>query len=245
MAISRTTFKVGHPVSDEVRAKVSAANRGRPMSENTRAALLAANTGRKQSEKNLAAIKKSRIGSHHTPETRAKMSAACTGKGKGIPKSEETKRKMSITQKAKSTRMSDRQKAILLAANIGRKQSAETIAKRVAKISGAGGGNWKGGITPANMKIRSSRNYANWRTLVFARDDYVCQKCGAHNGEGHTVVLRAHHMDGFADFPEKRLDIENGITFCDKCHREFHRRYGMKHNRQWQVDEYLSKKEED
>jgi 5-methylcytosine-specific restriction endonuclease McrA len=94
--------------------------------------------------------------------------------------------------------------------------------------------NWKGGVTSNNHLIRASKNYAAWRTLVFTRDRYCCQKCGKVGG-----TLSAHHMDCFADFPEKRLDVDNGITLCAPCHRIFHRLYGVKHNRKWQADEFL------
>jgi hypothetical protein len=50
-------------------------------------------------------------------------------------------------------------------------------------------------------------------------------------------------MDCFADFPEKRMEVDNGITFCFDCHREFHRRYGKLHNRKWQTVEFLSEVE--
>ena len=65
--------------------------------------------------------------------------------------------------------------------------------------------------------IRNSGDYSEWRTAVFERDDYTCQICGQHGGK-----LNAHHIERFADNPDKRLDIDNGITLCEKCHKKVH-----------------------
>jgi 5-methylcytosine-specific restriction endonuclease McrA len=136
--------------------------------------------------------------------------------------------------------VSEKVRNILATCHIGKRLSPEAREKMSLSERGERNPNWRGGVTPANSLIRWNKEYGDWRTSVFVRDGYVCQKCGAYSEKLHAIVLAAHHMDSFADFPEKRLDIENGITFCDKCHREFHRRYGTHHNRKWQTDEFLS-----
>lgn len=83
---------------------------------------------------------------------------------------------------------------------------------------GASNPNWRGGIRPINMAIRASKEYSEWRTKVFQRDNYTCQECGKRNGLGFRVVLHAHHKKPFAKFPELRLEIDNGQTLCEKCH---------------------------
>ena len=66
--------------------------------------------------------------------------------------------------------------------------------------------------------IRRSGKYNEWRKAVFERDDYTCQSCGQHGG-----ILNAHHIKPFSQYPNDRLDINNGITLCKECHRLLHR----------------------
>lgn len=101
---------------------------------------------------------------------------------------------------------------------------------------------WKGGhpITPRN---RSSYEYTDWRRAVFQRDDYTCQKCGARSGNGHTVVLVGHHILNWVSHEDLRYDVDNGITFCEDCHHEFHKRYGTRDNTAEQVEEFICKDE--
>lgn len=55
-----------------------------------------------------------------------------------------------------------------------------------------------------------------WRNAVLKRDSYRCRKCGA--GE----ELHAHHIARWADSPELRLVVENGLTVCRACHQQIH-----------------------
>lgn len=116
---------------------------------------------------------------------------------------------------------------------LGKKHTEE--AKR--KISESHKGNkayqWKGGITPERNKIRSSIDYRLWKYAVFARDNFTCQKTGIRGGD-----LVAHHIQNFAQYPELRFAIDNGITLSEKAHREFHRKYGIKNNTKEQMLEF-------
>lgn len=75
--------------------------------------------------------------------------------------------------------------------------------------------NWRGGITPTNRVIRDSLDYKLWRKAVFEKDSYTCNKCKQIGGK-----LHAHHIKPFAIFPKLRFKINNGITLCEKHHKE-------------------------
>lgn len=125
--------------------------------------------------------------------------------------------------------------------NLGNKLSEEHRRKiseewRGKSLSGKNHWNWKGGITPENKKIRDSLEIKLWREAVFARDNFICLKCGDNKGGN----LHAHHIQNFADYPELRTSIENGITFCKKCHTKFHKKYSCKNNTKEQIEEFLN-----
>jgi len=93
--------------------------------------------------------------------------------------------------------------------------------------------NWKNGITPLTKMIRHHFNNRQWRSDVFTRDDFTCQECGDRNGNGHRVILHAHHIKKFSTIMqeykiqkledalncEELWNINNGITLCNKCHK--------------------------
>lgn len=74
--------------------------------------------------------------------------------------------------------------------------------------------NWKGGKGTERHRVQFLSGYRNWRKAIFERDKYTCQSCGKRG-----VYLNAHHILPFAKYPNKRLDINNGITLCADCHR--------------------------
>lgn len=51
--------------------------------------------------------------------------------------------------------------------------------------------------------------------------------------------LKAHHLDGYNWCKEKRFDISNGVTCCDRCHKLFHKIYGRGKNTKEQFIEFL------
>lgn len=72
---------------------------------------------------------------------------------------------------------------------------------------------WQGGKTSQVLIIRSSATYKQWRSSVFARDDFTCQLCGVRGGK-----LSAHHIREFAKHHDLRFVPQNGITLCWPCH---------------------------
>jgi transposase/5-methylcytosine-specific restriction endonuclease McrA len=89
--------------------------------------------------------------------------------------------------------------------------------------------------------------YLNWRPKIFKRDKYTCQKCGDNKGGN----LNAHHIKPLSKIIDKEkrkwksdlstiedrttfynylishkeiTSIRNGITLCESCHTDEHRR---------------------
>lgn len=75
--------------------------------------------------------------------------------------------------------------------------------------------NWKDGSSKEIMRIRSEirEELTAWRRDVFIRDSFTCCMCHSTGGN-----LNAHHIKKFSDYPELRLDINNGVTLCKSCH---------------------------
>lgn len=111
----------------------------------------------------------------------------------------------------------------------------EITRKKIGEVeTGERHWNWKGGITPMNLKIRNSLESKEWRNSVFARDDWTCQKCGKRG-----IELRAHHILSFFQHAELKFAINNGITLCRNCHSKFHKIYGRKANTKKELKEFL------
>lgn len=76
--------------------------------------------------------------------------------------------------------------------------------------------------------------YKEWVRAVYERDKYTCQCCGDNTGHN----LNAHHLDGYNWCREKRTDVSNGVTLCEKCHTNFHKIYGFRNNTKEQYAEF-------
>lgn len=70
---------------------------------------------------------------------------------------------------------------------------------------------------PDSRRKSQRGKHGAWARSVLSRDNATCQSCGAQG-----VELHAHHIKPFAEYPELRWDIGNGITLCYKCHWEVH-----------------------
>jgi len=87
-----------------------------------------------------------------------------------------------------------------------------------ARNTGANNINWKGGVTPENVKERNSPRYRQWVLHVLRRDRFTCQVCLRKNEV--SGKLNAHHIETWSSTPGKRYDVDNGITACVGCHTE-------------------------
>jgi hypothetical protein len=114
------------------------------------------------------------------------------------------------------------------------KETKDKIGKANSGKFGNQNPNWRGGISTKEHLVRTSIEFSLWRESVFARDNWTCQKTGENGGK-----LNAHHIKNFAQFPELRFAIDNGITLSEKSHKEFHKKYGIKNNTEEQIKEFI------
>ncbi|KKM73278.1 hypothetical protein LCGC14_1412110 [marine sediment metagenome] len=105
--------------------------------------------------------------------------------------------------------------------NKGKKLTQEhkdKVKKNHADISGKNHYNWKGGITPLNLKIRGSIKWKIWRESIFKRDNHICQNSNCqfcNNKAGN--YLHPHHIIPVKeclklDYQDLVFDIENGVA---------------------------------
>lgn len=73
---------------------------------------------------------------------------------------------------------------------------------------------------PRNSTSRDSAAYREWRAAVYRRDNYTCQRCGERSTRKNR--LHAHHIKYWADSPELRFEVSNGLLLCGSCHAREH-----------------------
>ena len=190
---------------------------GKHLSEKTKKRMSLAHKGKSLSEEHKKKVSKAFKGKHHTEETKHKMSEAHKGKNvwmKGKHHSEETKRKMSEAHKGKKPyQITEEIKKKISKALKGRisLNKGKTLSKETRKKISETLKSKKGGITPLKNLIRESFEYQKWRSNVFLRDNFTCQKCKEKGGE-----LHAHHKKPFAKLIQEAreyipFEIENKI----------------------------------
>lgn len=63
---------------------------------------------------------------------------------------------------------------------------------------------------------REDKRVKEWRTKVLERDGHKCVECGS------SERLEVHHIAHWSEFPEARIDVNNGTTLCNGCHAGEH-----------------------
>jgi len=214
---------LGKCLSKKTREKMSKSNMGHFVSEETKMKISKANKGKTSPNK----------GKHFSVETKRKMSEARKRRKEklGYINSSETRKKMSEAHRGK--RLTEKHKRKIGESNKERKLSEEVRRRRSEAQRGENNPFWKGGISPLNKIIRRGIEFRLWREAVFARDNWTCQRCSRRGGE-----LHPHHIKNFAQYPDLRFAIDNGITFCKDCHIKFHKIYGRENNNEAQVREF-------
>ena len=97
--------------------------------------------------------------------------------------------------------------------------------------------NWNPNLTEEERLL--GRKYPEYYTFlkeVLKRDDYTCDICGYYSkwGDG----LNVHHLNSYDWDKENRTNPDNGITLCEECHTNFHKKYGFGKNTRDQYYEY-------
>ena len=157
----------------------------------------------------------SHIGHEVSDEARLKIGIASMRENR----SEETLEKMRIS----SLRENLSEETLLKRSKAAKERIASPKARANMSKSkiGKNNPNWKGGISSEDHIFRQLAKYRDWRVSVFERDDYTCQECEIRGG-----VLNAHHILQLCDYKDEcySLNIDNGITLCEDCHRETYNR---------------------
>ena len=73
---------------------------------------------------------------------------------------------------------------------------------------------WRGG-----NGFRGDQRYAEWRTMVYGRDNFTCQMC-----EARGCYLHAHHILPCRSYPDLIYVVSNGMTLCVLCHEKTYNR---------------------
>ena len=100
--------------------------------------------------------------------------------------------------------------------------------KRILKYSGEKNVNWKGGVTPLNMKVRRCKKYIWWTKAIFQRDNWTCVSCKKRGGDleaDHYPKLFCEIMKTIFSLEEATLcdelwNLNNGRTLCLSCHNK-------------------------
>lgn len=130
---------------------------------------------------------------------------------RGHKHSDEAKRKMSLARKGKPSprRGVPRTPKDRIKISIGTREKTPR---------GEECHSYKDGKAAERRGQRFSMQYKRWRFDVYSRDNFTCQRCGDARGGN----LHAHHIKPFADYPELRFDVSNGVTLCEECHKREH-----------------------
>ena len=164
-------------------------------------------------------------------ETKSRISQSLTGR----TISTEVRQRMSDAQKGRKLSLEHRKKLSDSRKRFHKNGGKQALfGKPNYKIRGENHYNWKGGVSTENRVIRKRVDFRLWRESVFARDNWTCQKYGIRGYE-----LHPHHIKNFAEFPELRFSVENGITLSRQAHNEFHGLYGKRNNSEEQLQEFL------
>ncbi|WP_429041430.1 NUMOD3 domain-containing DNA-binding protein [Bradyrhizobium elkanii] len=131
---------------------------------------------------------------------------------------------------SRGSKMSEESRAKMRAAakrrpsnRLGKKHTLETRQKisertRERAVRGKDAPGYIDGLGVERRGLRHTSELKRWRYDVYRRDGFACAHCGDDTGGN----LNAHHIRPFADHPDLRFDVRNGITLCVGCHALAH-----------------------
>jgi len=200
MAVSATSFTVGHKHSDEVRKKISLAKNGKPSKSST-------------------TFKKGM-----TPWNKTEpifIECACCGKSVKIEKNQIGRKKFCSKPcfyKGRSLKSLFPVGHKDFVPPESRGHSEETKSKiseksRASAKRGEQNPMWKGGARSERKVAMGRYEYKHWRSSVFKRDNYTCVICGVKGG-----YLEADHIKPWSVYESLRYSVDNGRTLCKPCH---------------------------
>ena len=84
--------------------------------------------------------------------------------------------------------------------------------------------------------VRGTPEYAITKLSVHERDKYTCVSCGK---KIYDPVF--HHLYSVNTHKELACKIDNGVTLCKKCHKNFHNIYGYGNNTPMQFIDFIKR----
>ena len=84
--------------------------------------------------------------------------------------------------------------------------------------------------------VRTTPEYAITKLNVHERDKYTCVSCGK---KIYDPIF--HHLYSVNTHKELAYKIDNGVTLCKKCHRDFHNIYGYGNNTPAQFIDFIKR----
>ena len=83
--------------------------------------------------------------------------------------------------------------------------------------------------------VRHSYPQRKWAQLIKEKYNSQCQCCGSKEN------LEAHHALSFKYYPALRLDLNNGVCLCKKCHVAYHKQYSLKDSSSGTLLDFVNK----
>lgn len=159
-----------------------------------------------------------RLGAKLSEETKDKIRQKHLGVKMSAASNEKKRQRMLLNNSFKGKHHTEESKQKQRDKMLGRTLTLEHRSKVIkylifGDVKGEKSHCWKGGISPINARLRSSKEFKKWRKGVLERDNYTCKWCGLYSKSNH-----ADHIAPFALFPELRFSLDNGRTLCSKCH---------------------------